>query len=319
MKNVFVRRLVKTRFNRLTTPHEDWSMNPTNRVTKTALETWLKPVFSKKFLKKCTLEIVGTSSKGDGYLGDVNFVEVNGRTSTNEEKFYNFAIKSSKNSLPLRKMMPIEVMSQNEIYFYNRVLPTFVEFQEEKGIEEPFNQAPKYYDSVILQNMEVLILENMKRNGYCLHDRTKPMNREHIRKVMQTYGKYHAVSFALRDQKPDVFKALGEGLRDVMKTTDAEAVLKEFRFFVDLHKIAKEKIQPELAEKLTEVPLTADSTDPDDPFAVIVHGDCETNNFLFKYEVKRNEKFANQYHVSSRTTRRQQSPMSASWTSSSAD
>jgi hypothetical protein len=123
----------------------------------------------------------------------------------------------------------------------------------------------------------------------------------------------------LRDQKPDVFKALGEGLRDVMKTTDAEAVLKEFRFFVDLHKIAKEKIQPELAEKLTEVPLTADSTDPDDPFAVIVHGDCETNNFLFKYEVKRNEKFANQYHVSSRTTRRQQSPMSASWTSSSAD
>jgi hypothetical protein len=220
-------------------------MNPTNRVTKAALETWLKPVFSKKFLKKCTLEIVGTSSKGDGYLGDVNFVEVNGRTSTNEEKFYNFAIKSSKNSLPLRKMMPIEVMSQNEIYFYNRVLPTFVEFQEEKGIEEPFNQAPKYYDSVILQNMEVLILENMKRNGYCLHDRTKPMNREHIRKVMQTYGKYHAVSFALRDQKPDVFKALGEGLRDVMKTTDAEAVLKEFRFFVDLHKIAKEKIQPE--------------------------------------------------------------------------
>jgi hypothetical protein len=265
-------------------------MNSANRCTRADIENWLRPVLKKENLENYSIDISGSTEKGDGYIGDVTFVDVRGTANTNEEKSYEFVIKSGKKSSQLREMIPVRNAFENEIYFYNEILPVFREFQAEKGITDPFDNTPKFYDSIIEEEMEVLILGNMKTNGYSLHDRFDPMDQEHIRKIIKVYGKLHAISFALRDQKPEVFKELGGKLTDMMKLSAKYIKPKEDRNnYEDIIKIAKEKKEDDVVAKLNILNERAkrqnEITDPNDPYAVILHGDCWNNNFMFKYAV----------------------------------
>jgi thiamine kinase-like enzyme len=264
-------------------------MNSANRSTTADIENWLRPVLKKENLENYSIHISGSTEKGDGYLGDVTFVDVRG-TNTNEKKSYEFVIKSGKKSSQLREMIPVRNAFENEIYFYNEILPVFREFQAEKGITDPFDNTPKFYDSIIEEEMEVLILGNMKTSGYSLHDRFNPMDQEHIRKIIKVYGKLHAISFALRDQKPEVFKELGGKLTDMMKLSAKYIKPKEDRnTYEDIIKIAKEKKEDDVVAKLNilneRTKRLNEITDPNDPYAVILHGDCWNNNFMFKYAV----------------------------------
>jgi thiamine kinase-like enzyme len=272
-------------------------MNSANRSTRADIENWLRPVLKKENLENYSIHISGSTEKGDGYLGDVTFVDVRG-TNTNEKKSYEFVIKSGKKSSQLREMIPVRNAFENEIYFYNEILPVFREFQAEKGITDPFDNTPKFYDSIIEEEMEVLILGNMKTNGYSLHDRFDPMDQEHIRKIIKVYGKLHAISFALRDQKPEVFKELGGKLTDMMKLSAKYIKPKEDRNnYEDIIKIAKEKKEDDVVAKLNILNERAkrqnEITDPNDPYAVILHGDCWNNNFMFKYADNNKTKLSN--------------------------
>jgi thiamine kinase-like enzyme len=263
-------------------------MNSANRCTRADIENWLRLVLKKENLENYSIDISGSTEKGDGYIGDVTFVDVRGTTNTNEKKSYEFVIKSGKKSSQLREMIPVRNAFENEIYFYNEILPVFREFQAEKGITDPFDNTPKFYDSIIEEEMEVLILGNMKTSGYSLHDRFNPMDQEHIRKIIKVYGKLHAISFALRDQKPEVFKELGGKLTDMMKLSAKYIKPKEDRnTYEDIIKIAKEKKEDDVVAKLNILNERAkrqnEITDPNDPYAVILHGDCWNNNFMFKY------------------------------------
>jgi thiamine kinase-like enzyme len=263
-------------------------MNSANRCTRADIENWLRLVLKKENLENYSIDISGSTEKGDGYIGDVTFVDVRGTTNTNEKKSYEFVIKSGKKSSQLREMIPVRNAFENEIYFYNEILPVFREFQAEKGITDPFDNTPKFYDSIIEEEMEVLILGNMKTSGYSLHDRFNPMDQEHIRKIIKVYGKLHAISFALRDQKPEVFKELGGKLTDMMKLSAKYIKPKEDRNnYEDIIKIAKEKKEDDVVAKLNILNERAkrqnEITDPNDPYAVILHGDCWNNNFMFKY------------------------------------
>ncbi|KAJ3649966.1 hypothetical protein Zmor_021679 [Zophobas morio] len=264
-------------------------MNPTNRCTKEDVEEWLKPTLRKEGLKDYTINISGSSAKGDGYLGDITFVEVSGKSATNEEKVYSFVIKSGKKSTELRDIMPIKSAFENEMLFYNKILPVFIDFQKEKGVKEPFNNAPKCYDTIILEDMEVLILENLKQRDFILHDRKFPMNRAHVEKVVKTYGKLHAISFALRDQKPDLFKQLSRELVDILKLIKKtmKPPPKTYNLYGTIIKYAEEDNEHEVVAKAyslhEKVENAHEITNPNDPYAVILHGDCWNNNFMFKY------------------------------------
>ncbi|XP_008195690.1 uncharacterized protein LOC103313645 [Tribolium castaneum] len=264
-------------------------MNSSNRTTKEDLDKWLEIFLQKEGLHNYSFEISGNSAKGDNYLSDITFVEISGQTQTNENKKYHLVIKCGKKSDELRKIIPIQAAFENEIYFYTKVYPVFLEFQKEKNIEEPFNNVAKCYDAFIKDGMEVIILENMKSNGFFLHNRNNSMNKDHVLKVIKLYGKLHAISFALKDQKPEIFQALAEKFTDVMKIASETMKLDdETNFFQEIIDAAKEKNEHEIVEKahiLNKKSRTHnDITDPSDPYAIILHGDCWNNNFMFKYK-----------------------------------
>jgi thiamine kinase-like enzyme len=255
----------------------------TNKVKIEDVEHWLKPLLMKDETIKFAVSIKAKAAKGEGQLSDVTYVEA--KSNTDDPKIYKLAIKSGKTSEAMREMMPLRGICINEINFYREIVPVLVKFQEERKIQHPFNNLAECHDSLILDNMEVLILSNMKEEGYTMHSRMIPLNEEKIKQVVQAYAKFHAVSFALKDQKPEVFAELDKYVKNVLKGTDLEQTLGEKEFFDELQKIAQESNLPQVAAKLQALYKLTDAVDPLDDYAVIIHGDCENNNYLFKHHV----------------------------------
>lgn len=260
------------------------------RCTEEELTNWLKPILKKEGLENYKINVQGNSEKGDGYLGDITFVQVDSNDAENARKTYNFVIKSGKKSSQLREVIPIHMAFENEVNFYNEIIPEFVKFQEEKGIEDPFKNFPKCYGTLIMDDMEMLVLDNLKFRNFSVHNRQEPMDKDHILKIMKTYGKLHAISYALRDQKPEVFERLGSLPGDIMKEFNKLSDPDNPKSVLDdVEKVAVKRNELEIVQKCKDLKdqiiNMANLTDPSDPYAVLLHGDCWNNNFMFKYFV----------------------------------
>lgn len=80
--------------------------------TRNDLENWIEEVMNKRGIFKYKIDMAGSTVKGDGYLGLVNFVKVMVNNGKDKDKVYDLVIKSAKEGDELRKMTPIQ-----ECYF----------------------------------------------------------------------------------------------------------------------------------------------------------------------------------------------------------
>ncbi|EFA06721.1 hypothetical protein TcasGA2_TC009652 [Tribolium castaneum] len=246
------------------------------------LHLWVDKMMTSLQIPDYKLDIGGNTTKGDGYLGEVTFlkVETSGKT-------YDLVIKSAKKSDELRKQTPIKEAYDREIFFYSKIFPLLDEFQRQRGVQKAFSNVPKCFSVSSELTREAVILQNLKSDGFELHDRKQAMNLDHVLMVFRNYGKYHALSLGLKEKKPAVFNSLGRNLNDLFGLFITKADLigvyrKEFEH-------VKTLLEPEILQKfdgLEEdferilVGLSDENTEP----SVLLHGDCWNNNFMFKYE-----------------------------------
>ncbi|KAL3277109.1 hypothetical protein HHI36_012467 [Cryptolaemus montrouzieri] len=168
---------------------------------------------------------------------------------------------------------------------YSEVFPYFRKFIKEVNSEFDFDFVPKDYWLESTPFQEALILENMKMKGYKLHNRQKPWNLKHSLKAMTTYGKFHALSFAIKDQKPEVFKHLTKSVQNSGKYINFEYLNQSFGSHLrNVLKLLKSANRNDLAIKFEEKfeSIIYTPLEENDKF-VIGHGDCWNNNFVFKY------------------------------------
>lgn len=76
--------------------------------TRDDIENWIEDVMNKRGIFKYKIDIAGSTMKGDGYLGLVNFVKVIASNSKEKEIVYNLVVKSAKKGDELRKHTPIQ-------------------------------------------------------------------------------------------------------------------------------------------------------------------------------------------------------------------
>lgn len=104
------------------------------------------------------------------------------------------------------------LLFEREVFVYNEVLSMFEKFQLERciSLSDGFFKYPKSYLAVAdaTKNHYVIVMENVKVSSYELWDKMKPINFATSSIFLAALGRFHGLSFALRDQKPELFKKL---------------------------------------------------------------------------------------------------------------
>lgn len=244
----------------------------------------LKEVAKENGFLEYELEEHFVSGKGDNYLGHILGITVKDKTKKLE-----IIVKLCPQNDNFRNALPIRNIFLKEIEMYERVLANFTTFQKETGVRNPFESYAKCYGKCETEKSECLVLENLIKQNYSLWNRKIPMNSKHISLVMSEFGKYHAVSFAMKKKRPDLFQDLARFLMEPPTEFDKNNLL----FFIkntsetiqnaiqgnSLLENAYKKLMSGVQQFFTE------ELKKNEEKMVITHGDCWCNNMLFKYEV----------------------------------
>ncbi|CAG9835369.1 unnamed protein product [Diabrotica balteata] len=223
--------------------------------TKTEdVKFWIDKMMSEKGITKYIIDISGTSSKGDGYLGEINFVKVPCDTKEGEKRVFDVVIKSAKTNDDLRKNTPIVETYEREIAMYMKVAPAIRDFQNEYAIENTFSHFAECFTTCLLHKKEAVLLQNLNSLGFSIHDRKVPQNFEHISFVFRTYALWHGCTLALKIKKPELFKNLTEGMTDLygkfIKMADMLPLWQQY--FNIIIKILREKGEDKVADKIID-------------------------------------------------------------------
>ncbi|XP_062553810.1 uncharacterized protein LOC134219132 [Armigeres subalbatus] len=232
------------------------------------------------------------SGKGDGFVG-----EMYRATVTEGDRKLVLLCKIPPINDARRQQFDSLSIFDREVTAYSSLIPAMYEFQREKGITEEmgvgFFNAPHCYSSYINRATEesVIIMDDLRLKGYRMWNKLVPVNYEHARLLMIQLGRLHAVSFALKDQRPEVFEQfkLPDPLSTMMALNDGFTMMMSASLDKALNTLepheekARQKIS-KLKETLLEDIATITSPEYSEPYTVLGHGDCWINNFIFSYK-----------------------------------
>nr|CAD7440376.1 unnamed protein product [Timema bartmani] len=173
-------------------------------------------------------------------------------------------------------------------------MPTLMDFQKRKNVKNPFNEVPRCYKSLLDGENDFLVLEDLSPEGYQMFSRTKGLDFPHCAKVFHMLGRFNALSYALKDQEPDLYQEL---VKNSVKETYYLASNKAWYSnslhlfcLIAMDAISKEypnTIYEEKFKKFAEDNLYDHLVDivqrSKEPFGAIGHGDAWACNFLYKY------------------------------------
>ncbi|XP_060517214.1 uncharacterized protein LOC132696418 [Cylas formicarius] len=247
------------------------------------IEQWIRHGLKEENVIDLELNIKGTTEVGTGYLGDVVFVEADGTMEDGSKKHYDLVVKVGKREEKFREAYAVRVAGTNEIFVYNQLIPIFNKFRTDHNLE-PIQYLAKCYGTHLTDNREVVILDNLSKSGYQLHNRKVPMNSQHVNVVLKTYGQWHALSFAMRDQNSELFERVAGNNQCFWKQSIESARTTGFDTIVSILEASKETaLLGKLREKINSDSF-AEIVTVEEPTSVISHGDCWNNNFLFTYK-----------------------------------
>lgn len=245
--------------------------------------------------EQCSIAITAGSNKGDNYLGILYRVSIKD-TKGND---LNVIIKLPPANAARREQFFARPSFLRESEFYETIYPMFRRFQEEKGInvkDDGFYQVPFCYESLTEDLSEGLFLEDLKASGFEMFDRLKDVTADHVNRLMESLGKFHALSLAIKDQKPESITILKE-MKDVLLNRD-DTFKEQMKSFLEIsrnqvsdiinenaNKDLKQKAHEHLDRDTFEIRKECIDGTSVEPYAVLCHGDCWNNNFMYRYEV----------------------------------
>jgi Ecdysteroid kinase-like family len=245
-----------------------------------------------------TVTTESATNVGDGFSGILLRVTVEGVRkvtdgSTVSSKFA-VIVKMPPDNLEIRVQFKSVQIFEREVMFYTKFYPTMVQFQHDRGVTDPeegFFTVPKCYK--VIEDAEngnyAIILEDLKASDFRLFNKYETIDFAHVSVFIKRLAQYHALSFAMRDQQPEMF----DEIRNSKNVMVADDPMIQVMFLASIDKAIAtfgplEEFKIEKLEKLkTELRKVFDfCTTPAnfEPFGVLTHGDCWNNNMMYSYD-----------------------------------
>lgn len=203
----------------------------------------------------------------------------------------NLVCKIAAGELPERDRYRIKATFERESFFYEKVVPAFINFQRDRGLTESemCSKFPKCYKTLCDYEAEtfVIIMEDLRPKGFEMD--TERSGVEVVRLVLRELARFHAVSFAMRDRCPEEFE-LFENVDDLwpnnintgtLNVIYRQSYLKAAKIFEKAENGACADIYRSMLSNYEK--YTASWSDDTVPkiFRALCHGDIHPGNMLF--------------------------------------
>lgn len=188
-------------------------------------------------------------------------------------------------------MFNVQIQFDREIYVYENVIPALEEFQKLRLTQsEIFQNYPKCIFTSEELCSEFIIMTDLTSKGYTNSDRPTPLGFKKCALVFESIAKFHAISFALKDQNLTKFDELTSKLIENVFTSPVNEFFETFlknkvdnaiTTLNDDDAFIKEKLltfKDVYAQSMVDCIQNKEDS-------VICHGDCWISNLMFKEKV----------------------------------
>nr|XP_021187406.2 uncharacterized protein LOC110374147 [Helicoverpa armigera] len=252
---------------------------------------FINSAIEKQGLKnsKVTFHAVGTA--GDNYVANVKRITVEGENGN-----LNIIAKIAPASQSLRENFHSALLFNNEIFVYSKVIPKFIQLQKQAAVpEEEQVKFPKCYGTFDEAPNEIILLEDVKVQGYIMLDRFIPLTDYVVKGVLKSLAVWHSLSYVLKNKEPETFNYFKDNLVDLWSilAEDKENNESAVAFITQVENMALGVLadEPEYQNIIkgkvissVEKAAKLKKDENGNRFSVIQHGDAWTNNIMFKFQ-----------------------------------
>ncbi|EDS40977.1 Juvenile hormone-inducible protein [Culex quinquefasciatus] len=240
------------------------------------------------------------SKQGDGFIGQILRARIRGDRRKAEDgsvekgERWSLICKYLLDDPVLREKFNSMVLFEREVFVYREVLPEFERFQLERGLVRGdgvgfWNYLRCYWAGHDEERGEsVLILEDLAERRMVMKDKYVPTDFEHTQPLMVALGKLNACSFAIKQQRPEVFDKIRklDYLMHLVMSTEQTAPLaaRNCKLAASLFTGAQRDRFLALQHNLWEKARQQVAPENLEPYAAFNHGDCWINNVMYGYD-----------------------------------
>ncbi|CAK9829094.1 hypothetical protein ANTRET_LOCUS6498 [Anthophora retusa] len=184
--------------------------------TEETLKDILYKVYNGKEINVLSWDFADLNTKGDNYLSIVHKIKVTG-TVDGEKVHVNLIVKGMPKNVGRRKTFRSAEFFNNEIEFYTKVISKFEEFIKEKGQMQVLC-IPRHLASVTDGENDYIAMEDISFLGYKPISRQNFLNKDQCMMILKAIARFHAISFAYKDQKKEEFMEMIRNLHETYYT-----------------------------------------------------------------------------------------------------
>ncbi|CAL1685604.1 unnamed protein product [Lasius platythorax] len=273
-----------------------------NKFTEEVLTNILSKACNRKEVQLTDWNFNEGSAKGDNYLSNVYKGKVNGIINDNPRQHVqvNIIVKSMPKNPGTRKTLRCAEFFRNEIAFYTEVASKFVNFLADKG-QSDLLCIPRHIISFTDNENDFLVLEDASCLGFRTASRQNCLDWTECTAILKTLAKFHAISFAYKDQKKEEFIKITDSLKETFFGSNHWDWYKSYHKKIQdviKHAIATEYPNSEAETKYNSYKFGVIFTKcrelcerRDAPTSIVTEGDCWAPNFLIR-DIEQSQKEA---------------------------
>lgn len=168
----------------------------------------LNKIAKEHGFRNYTIQEICASQPGESVAGEIFRILIS-ETKNDKRLPLELVCKVPPFDKQLFNELNLSVAFEREILFYSQLMPAFVRFQKEENLlqSEQFRCYPKCYGTWMDSEKEeyAIVLEDLRSRGFRKAEKSNLLHLEQLHLAMIELGKFHGLSFAMKDQRHNEF------------------------------------------------------------------------------------------------------------------